>query len=260
MKEQIKEERKEGKQNYFTYILAGILLLVCLGTVNLFTRVQKLEEKVTGVKQAVTQAQAQPTTPPKAQLTVSDTDPSMGPKDAKVTLILFSDFLCPYCGAYSGDNKTIVQNMQSRDKTWQAPLPNIIKDYVETGKVRFVWKDLAFHGDPAILAASAARCAMEQGKFWEYHSSLFKQQASTATDAFSKENLKKLAVNLKLNTSDFNTCLDSGKYTQKIQDALAYGKSVGVDGTPATFVNGTLIPGAAPYSQFKTAIEAELKK
>lgn len=150
--------------------------------------------------------------------------------------------------------------MQGRDATWQPAETNIIKDYVNTGKAKFVWKDYPFLGQESKMAAQAGRCAKDQGKFWEMHNYLFSHQNGENQGTFSKENLKKFAVELGLNTNDFNNCMDSAKYEKAVNDALTYGQSVGVNGTPATFVNGKLISGAAPFSEFKTAIDAELNK
>jgi protein-disulfide isomerase len=196
----------------------------------------------------------------KAELVINDSDPFMGKKDAKVTLAIFSDFLCPFCAAISGESKNMTDSMKQRDSTWEPAMPGIIRDYVNNGKVKLVWKDLPFHGDPAIEAHAASRCANDQGKFWEYHNQLFAVHDKEGEDNFSVTNLKKYAESIKLNMNDFNSCVDSGKYKKLIQDALAYGQKVGVNGTPATYINGKLISGAASYSTFKDAIEEALKK
>jgi len=247
-------------QRVIAVFVAGLVLGGVIGA--LYQKVKLTEKGVAVQKTADTQNQVQETgdqETAKAELVINDSDPSMGKKDAKVTLVLFSDFLCPYCAAFSGDSKEMIKAMQERDKTWEPALPGIIKNYVDTGKVRFVWKDLPFHGDPAILAAAAARCANDQGKFWEYHSQLFAQHDKQGEDNYSADNLKKLAENLKLNTVDFNSCLDNGKHKQVVQDELAYGQKIGVNGTPATYVNGKLISGAASFTTFKDAIEEALK-
>ncbi|EKE06013.1 MAG: hypothetical protein ACD_19C00120G0002 [uncultured bacterium] len=114
---------------------------------------------------------------------------------------------------------------------------------------------LSFHPN-AQKAAEAAECASEQGKFWEYHDTLFDNQQN----GFSITNFKQWAKDLNLNTSKFNDCLDTGKYASKVQADEADGQNRGVNGTPATFVNGQLISGAVPYESFKSVIDQLLTK
>jgi protein-disulfide isomerase len=166
-------------------------------------------------------------------------NPSMGDAKAPVTIIEFSDFECPFCGRY------VTQTY-----------PQIKKDYVDTGKVRIVFRDypLPFHSN-AQKAAEAAECADDQGKFWEMHSKLFSNQ-----QALSVANLKKYAGELALDQTKFDECLDSGKHAAEVQQDLADGSAAGVSGTPSFFVNGMLLVGAQPYSEFKKLIDAELAK
>lgn len=155
-----------------------------------------------------------------------------GSFNAPITLVEFSDFECPFCGR-------IVPTMNK-----------ILEDY--KGKVRLVYKHfpLGFHPN-AQKAAEASECASEQGKFWEYHDKLFENQPS----GFSVDNFKQWAGDLSLNAVQFNSCLDSGKYAQKVQKDFQEGQQKGVNGTPATFINGQLISGAQPYNNFKQIID-----
>lgn len=254
------------KKNYINYGLVGLLIVAAFLIGSLFTKVQLLEKGTSSAANnnkvgAVAGGGQQPSVAPgaKVDIKVTNSDPSKGQANAKVTVVEFADFQCPFCGAFSGLSDRDVKSMQSRDATWQPAEPNIIKDYVDSGKARFVWKDYPFLGQESNWSGEAARCAQDQGKFWEYHDYLYSHQGGENQGAFSKDNLKKFAVTLGLNATDFNNCLDNGKHTKDLQDAVTYGQSVGVNGTPATFVNGVLISGAAPYSQFKTAIDAALK-
>jgi protein-disulfide isomerase len=191
---------------------------------------------------------------PKPATPTADDDPFLGDPDAPVTIIEFSDFQCPYCGAAMGTNDGLISNFKARDPTWEPAVPNIIKDYVETGKVKLVFRDfpLSFH-DKAQKAAEAAECADEQGKFWDYHNILFENQ-----DALAVDDLKGYAADLGLDTDQFNSCLDSGKYAAEVQKDMQDGQAAGVSGTPAYFINGQLVSGAQPYKVFKQIIEAEL--
>lgn len=167
--------------------------------------------------------------------------PLLGNKDAKVTVIEFSDFQCPFC-----------------EKWYTEVGKNLKKDYIDTGKVKFAYRNYAFLGQESTWAAEAASCANEQGKFWEYHDYLFDHQGGENVGAFSKDNLKKFASEVGLNTDQFNSCLDTDKYAKQVADDTEAGQKAGVNGTPATFVNGQILVGAVPYDQLKTLIDKEL--
>jgi protein-disulfide isomerase len=126
--------------------------------------------------------------------------------------------------------------------------------------VRFAFRHLAFLGDESLWAAEASECANEQGGFWEYYDKIFEEQTGENVGAFSQENLKRFAVELGLDTEQFNQCLDSGKYKAKVQQEVAEAQRLGVRGTPTLFVNGRLIDGGANYQVLQTAIETALKQ
>jgi protein-disulfide isomerase len=171
-----------------------------------------------------------------AQATGSiDDDPIEGSTSAKVVLLEWSDFQCPYCGRF-----------------FEQTLPSIRKDYIDTGKVKMVFRQfpLSFHPN-AEPAAEASECANEQGKFWEYHDKLFSNQ-----DALSVENYKAWAKDLGLDTTEFNSCLDSNKYQNEITADMSDGQSSGITGTPGFIVGilqddgktvvGVAVKGAQP--------------
>ncbi|MFB6216272.1 MAG: DsbA family protein, partial [Candidatus Aenigmatarchaeota archaeon] len=137
-------------------------------------------------------------------------------------------------------------------------LPKIKENYVDTGKVRIVYKDFPLtrlHPN-AQIAAEAAECADAQGRFWDYHDKLFNNQDEWASAGRSK--LKEYASELGLDTQRFNQCLDSGKFTQEVKNDLQDGRSRGVSGTPTFFINGQKVVGAQPYSVFKQRFESIL--
>lgn len=175
-----------------------------------------------------------------------DDDPVLGDKDAKVTIIEFSDFQCPFCRSFFVNT-----------------LPQIKRDYIDTGKAKLVYRDFpltAIH-PAAEPSAQAAQCANDQNKFWEFHDKIFEEQQklnATGTVQFSAVELKKWAGEVGLNTSTFNSCLDSGKYKDEVAKDAADGVNAGVTGTPSFFVNGNIIIGAQPYAAFQAAIESEL--
>ena len=194
-----------------------------------------------GLKEvAAQQPQNQPQVPsqpaPSGQVSADD-DPVKGNPDAPVTIIEFSDFQCPYCASFFSDT-----------------LPQIEQNYIDTGKVKLVYRDfpLSFHAN-AEPAAEAAECAGEQGKYWEMHDKLFENQASLSAASY-----KQWAADLGLDTAKFDSCLDSSKYASEIQKDVQDGQAAGVSGTPTFFVNGNKVVGAQPYSVFEQAIEAAL--
>lgn len=160
--------------------------------------------------------------------------PSRGPADAKVTIVEFSDFECPFC---SRARDTVEQVMQAYP-----------------GKVRLVFRQfpLSFH-PRAPKAAEASLCANEQGRFWEYHDELFKNQKSLEV-----AQLKEHAKSVGLDEKKFTECLDSNKFQKTVQEDMQAGSMVGVSGTPAFFINGIPLSGAQPLEEFKRVIDQEL--
>lgn len=182
-----------------------------------------------------------PAQPPAIVDVKTDTAYLLGNKDAKVKIVEFSDFQCPFCGSF-----------------FTSSFGQIKKDYIDTGKVTFYLRNypLPFHQN-AEKAAEAAECAGEQGKFWEYHDVLFGKQSSWSnTDGVT--DFKQYASDLKLDTAKFNSCLDTDKYKNKIAADINDGNSYGVSGTPTFYINGKQLVGAQPYSVFQQAIDSEL--
>jgi len=166
-----------------------------------------------------------------------DDDAVRGDKDAPVTIVEWSDFECPFCARF-----------------FEQALPSIEEEYIKTGKVKLVYRDfpLSFHTN-AQKAAEAAECAGEQGKYWEMHDLLFAQGVQGGVAGF-----KQYAKTLGLNTAKFDTCLDSGAMAGEVQQDMADGAAVGIQGTPGFIVNGKLVSGAQPFAVFKQVIDAEL--
>ncbi len=179
------------------------------------------------------------TTPTPAQpvsITVTKDDHIRGNKDAKVVLVEYSDFECPFCGRH--------------DPTMQA----ISKKYGD--KVAWVYRHfpLSFHAH-AMPAAIASECASEQGKFWEFSDKVFANQDKLTGGATYLEQVGK---DLGLNMDKYKSCISSQKYLPRIQADQAQGSSYGVDGTPATFVNGQLVSGAVPEASLTAIIDQAL--
>jgi protein-disulfide isomerase len=188
-----------------------------------------------------------PPPPPPGQKVDVDlgTLPIQGSEDAKVTIVEFSDLQCPFC-------------KQFVDSTY----PQLYDTYIKTGQVKFAFRHYpltSIHPN-AQKAGEAAECANEQDSFWEYHDLLFKNQDawSNLTAAGAAESFTTYAGELGLDSGQFSDCLSTGKYAQKVTDDTSAGTQAGVDGTPAFFVNGSLITGAQPFSEFQRLIDAEL--
>ena len=175
-----------------------------------------------------------------------DDDAFLGDEDAPVVVIEFSDFQCPFCRSF-----------------WRDTLPEIKSQYIDTGKVKFVYRDFPLDFHPgAMPAAQATECAEDQGKFWEMHDKIFIEQDKQGggTIQFGIDDLEKWASEMGLNTGDFNSCLDSQKYAEEVKKDSNDGRLAGVSGTPSFSINGRLIVGAQPFSAFKSIIDEELNK
>jgi protein-disulfide isomerase len=163
--------------------------------------------------------------------------PSMGPENAPVLLLEFSDYHCPFCSKV------------------EPTINDLMKNYPD--KIRRVWfhNPLAMHPE-ANQTHAAAECAGEQGKFWEYHGKLFEKVGTFKSD----DALIGLAKEMNLKEDQFKSCLTSGKYKAKVAKNLSIGGQLGVRGTPNFFVNGVMVTGAQPYDKFKDAVENALKQ
>lgn len=190
---------------------------------------------------------------------ISNDSPVLGNENATVYVVEFSDFECPFCEAADGVNQQVIDSLKQQDPTWEAPVPNIISNYVNTGKVRLVFRQypLPIHSH-SNDAALAAKCAQEQGKFWEYQQKLFENY-----NALETADLEKYASDLNLNLTQFNGCLGSKKYEDSVQSDLSAGNCLGVSATPTFFIgsnetNYVKIEGAESFSAFKQAIDSAL--
>jgi protein-disulfide isomerase len=172
--------------------------------------------------------------------------PSVGRPDAPVILIEFSDYQCPFCKRFS-----------------TTTLPVLKKDYIDTGKVRYVFRDFPLEMHPeARKAAEAAHCAGEHGKYWEMHDVLFQHQKALATPQ-----LTEYASTIGLDRTEFEQCLSSGRHTARVARGLAEGTAAGVRGTPGfvvgkmkpgDIVEGMPIRGAQPLESFRRIIDQVL--
>jgi protein-disulfide isomerase len=177
--------------------------------------------------------------------------PSLGSRDAKITIVEFTDFECPFCGAYARET-----------------FGRIMSEYVKTGKVRYVSRNFPLEQSHPLArkAAEVALCAEEQGKYWDLHDRFFADQRKITVDDVPEH-----AAALGADAAALRQCADSGRYAQKVAADLAEGREVGVSGTPTFFIGYAdvknpsrikavrSIPGNAPYREFEKAIGEALE-
>ena len=216
----------------FLFLTVGSALAIYVGRVVIDLQSGKITPQELLGGDSVSQADLFRTT------TMATTDdPSFGPRDAKVVIVEFSDFQCPFCAQVY-------------------PVIKEIKKKYED-KVHFVYRDFpvtSIHPQ-AVLGALAGECASEQGKFWEMHDLIFEDQAG-----LNEPNLKLYAIQLGLNGVQFSSCLDGQKYLEEVQQDLRDGIDAGVRATPTFFINGNRVEGALPLDIFEQIILTELNR
>lgn len=166
----------------------------------------------------------------------TDGDPSLGPDDAPVTLVMFSDYQCPYC------------------RQWYEQVFNqLVTTY--PGKIRFVYKDFPLTSlhEFAAPAAEAAHCAGDQGKYWEYQAKLFSGEKDFGTATFNQ-----YATDINLDANQFADCLSTRKFQKQVEDNYSFAANLGVQSTPTFFINGLAVIGAQPLEVFEQMINQEL--
>lgn len=168
--------------------------------------------------------------------------PVMGDPNAKVTIVEFGDYQCPFCHEF-----------------FTALFPQLKREYIDTGKVKFVYQDFAFLGDESKAAGEAAKCAQDQNKFWEYHDYLFNHQDGENKGAFTVPKLKQFARALQLDTGKFSACLDTHAKQAEDQQETDSGIGYGIQATPTLFINGHKYEGVGTISLLKQAIDQATK-
>ena len=145
--------------------------------------------------------------------------PIMGNPNASITILEWGDYQCTFCYKFH-----------------QNTLDKIKEDFIQTGKVKLVFKDFPLNGPDSLLAAEASFCAQDQGKYWQYHDELYKNWGGERTGWVTRESLDNFASTINLNLEDFNKCLDEQKYQNKVKIMHKFGKEIGIDATPSFLV------------------------
>lgn len=164
----------------------------------------------------------------------------LGNPNAPVLVVEWGDYQCPACRRFK-----------------EAFFPQLVQDYIATGKIRFEYRDFAFIGDESKLAAEAAFCAQDQGKFWEYHDALFANQRGENVGSFTVARLKQIAQAVGLDVRQFDSCVNSRQHRGEVEAMYREAQGLGVNSTPTFFVNGKKVQ-VRYYQDILTAIEAEL--
>ncbi len=198
------------------------------------------------IRQLLEKQNAKAPAQPQEQITHAkvnlEDSPMLGSKDAPLTIVEFTDYQCPFCQRFHATT-----------------FPELKKNYIDTGKVRFYSRDMPLDFHPnAMRAAQAARCAREQGQFWQ-----LREVMSSSPDKLDLENLVADAANLKMDTNAFRACVSGGKYKDAVQSDVMEAMRIGANGTPSFVigkstpegVDGELMVGALPYPMF----DAKLK-
>jgi protein-disulfide isomerase len=174
--------------------------------------------------------------------------PYLGDPSAPITLVEFGDYQCFFCNKFFHNTEA-----------------DLLSNYVETGKVKIIFKDYTIIGPDSVTAAHAAHCANDQGKFWMYHDVLYNNWAGENNGWASSENLLRFAQNIELDIDKFSQCMLSEIHSPIIAASNNDAKTLGLTGTPGFFVIGvnnqiTKIQGAQPYEVFERIFNLELKK
>ena len=188
--------------------------------------------------------------PPKITMEtfLANASPILGNPNAPVTLVEFGDYQCYFCNVF-----------------FHSTEDDILKNYVETGRVKMIFKDFNIIGPDSISASHGAHCANDQGLFWEYHDILYSNWTGENNGWASSENLVKFAQEINLDMDEWSECITNRSHSQTILASNEDAKTLGITGTPAFFVIGpddkfTRISGAQPFEVFANIFEIELKK
>jgi protein-disulfide isomerase len=205
------------------------------------------ELNATVAAMVATQVAAVPTSPPTATPPVNvdvadsvDDDAFLGPVDAPVVIVEFSDFQCGYCGVW-----------------FRETLPQILEAYPD--EVKFIYRDWPIFGDNSVRAAMATECAEEQGQFWPMHNIIFEKMQADERPTLDQATLVAFAGELNMDTDSFEECMTSQRYLEEIQNDYNDAASYVFNGTPSFVINGTIYRiGASPFATFDRIIRDEL--
>lgn len=177
-----------------------------------------------------------------AQSLIQNGSPPAGNQNAPVIIVEWGDYQCTFCYKFHQSSKDI-----------------LMQEYVNTGKINFVFRDFPLNGPDSVLAAQASYCADDQGKYWEYHDEIYKNWAGERTGWVTRRSLEQFANTVELDLEQFNICLDQKKYEQKVLENEKFGAKIGIKATPSFLIFNSekiiKIEGNQPFSVFRQAID-----
>lgn len=150
---------------------------------------------------------------------IQNGSPILGNPDAPITILEWGDYQCTYCYKFHQNSLNI-----------------IFDDYIQTGKVKLVFKDFPLNGDDSVLGAQATHCANDQNKFWEFHNELYDNWKGERTGWITRESLSEFAKNIELDVEQFDNCIEDLTYLDKVSTNHEFGKEIGIDATPSFLV------------------------
>ena len=177
------------------------------------------------------------------QSLIQNGSPIMGNPNASITIVEWGDYQCTFCYKFHQSSKDI-----------------LIEEYVNTGRINFVFRDFPLNGSDSVLAAQASYCADDQGKYWEYHDEIYKNWAGERTGWVTRQSLDQFANTVGLDLIQFSKCLDDKKYQQRVLENEKFGVKIGIKATPSFLIFNnekiTKVEGNQPFSVFRQVIDA----
>ncbi|MGQ0637930.1 MAG: DsbA family protein [Nitrososphaerota archaeon] len=213
-----------------------------------FKQVTKTGKDRNGISQQIEDSEKNQSDVYAMSLFTANASPVLGLDNAPITLVEFGDYQCFYCNRF-----------------FHTAEPDIVKNYVETGKVKMIFKDFTIIGQDSINAAHAAHCAQEVGKFWEFHDILYNNWTGENNGWASPSNISGFAKQLGLDEEDFKSCMTEARYVSVIKASYSDAQTLGLTGTPGFIIIGpensiTKISGAQPYEVFEEIFNSMLEK
>jgi len=237
---------KKSPKSVLQMVMMGLLVVAAFAIGSMWTELRMLKGGKGVQQEAAGEVPGEPEeitelTEDQWQELLVDPAYASGEEGVGVTIVELTDYQCPFCKRHVDEVGGQIED-----------------EYISTGKVRYMFRDLplSFHQN-AHLAAQAARCAGDQGQYWGYHDKLFETQALWG-EVKAESLFKGYAGELGLNQGEFDGCLDEGKYKQAVDDDLVLAAKVGASGTPTFFINGKKLVGAQPWAAFQTMIDEAL--
>lgn len=239
------EERKEEQRNYRLTLPMSILIAGVLISGSIIYLVGSKNRPVPTGTAALPSGQAS-AADLSDLLSLKERDVILGEPDAPITFVEYGDYQCPFCGRFFNQTEPLLRD-----------------NYISSGKIKMIYRNLAFLGPESRAAAEAAECAKDQGRFWAYHDELFKEE--TADGKENNGNLNRalfitLAERVGMDIAEFTSCFDDGRYKETVGQEMREAQALGVNAAPTSFVKGELVQGAQPYAVFQAVIEKHLNQ